>query len=236
DPVATVASAISLLLALYARRRDGAGQLVESPMTGGALAIGAEMVLEHSAHGHLLGRDGNRSPHAAPQNVYAAADQDTVWVAIAVETDEQWRRLVAGLGSPDWARDPALEHLEGRRSRHDEIDGHLATFCATTKAAEILAMLSEAGVPASEVVTNNNYLVPELRARGFVEEIDHPVVGRYEQIGWPARFSSRPGPWLVSRAPLLGEHNASILAGLGVTEEERERLEAAGIIGSRPLY
>jgi crotonobetainyl-CoA:carnitine CoA-transferase CaiB-like acyl-CoA transferase len=96
DPVATVASAIALLLALRARRRDGRGQLVESPMTGGALAIGAETVLEHSAYGNLLERDGNRSPHAVPQNVYPAGDEDTVWVAIAEATVATGSAMVVG--------------------------------------------------------------------------------------------------------------------------------------------
>jgi crotonobetainyl-CoA:carnitine CoA-transferase CaiB-like acyl-CoA transferase len=91
-------------------------------------------------------------------------------------------------------------------------------------------------VPASEVVTNNNFLHPELRQRGFVETIDHPVIGRYEQIGWPVRFSSRPGRWLQGPAPLLGEHNTEILTGLGLGADEIAALAADGIIGDRPLY
>ena len=49
-------------------------------------------------YGELLGRDGNRGPTAAPQNLYLTADIDEqghrdAWVAIAVATDEQWLAL-----------------------------------------------------------------------------------------------------------------------------------------------
>ena len=82
-------------------------------MVDAALSVAAEQVVEHSAYGSLLQRDGNRGPTAAPQNLYLTADTDDAgerdaWVAIAVATDEQWRALGAAIGSPAWATDPAL--------------------------------------------------------------------------------------------------------------------------------
>jgi crotonobetainyl-CoA:carnitine CoA-transferase CaiB-like acyl-CoA transferase len=48
------------------------------------------------------------------------------------------------------------------------------------------------------------------------------------------RFS--PGPDRLHRrhAPLLGEHNAEILAGLGLSDSEITALEADGVIGTAP--
>ena len=45
-------------------------------MVDAALNVAAEQVIEYSAYGALLARDGNRGPTAAPQNLYLAADAD----------------------------------------------------------------------------------------------------------------------------------------------------------------
>ena len=50
--------------------------VVEAPMVDAALSIAAEQIVEQSAYGALLGRDGNRGPAAAPQNLYLASDRD----------------------------------------------------------------------------------------------------------------------------------------------------------------
>ena len=89
----------ALLLALEHRRRTGEGVLVEAAMVDAALSISAEQIIEYSAYGALLERAGNRGPTAAPQNLYRCADIDEFgrldsWVAIAVATDDQWRRPV----------------------------------------------------------------------------------------------------------------------------------------------
>ncbi len=60
----------ALLLALEHRRRTGEGVLIEAAMVDAALNVAAEQVIEYSAYGSLLQRDGNRGPAAAPQNLY----------------------------------------------------------------------------------------------------------------------------------------------------------------------
>src|SRR5690606_31312783 len=97
----------ALLLALEHRRRTGEGVRIEAAMVDAALNIAAEQVIEYSAYGNLLQRQGNRGPAAAPQNLYRTRDLDEFgrpddWVAIAVATDEQWTGLVAALGNPGW--------------------------------------------------------------------------------------------------------------------------------------
>ena len=50
----------------------------------------------------------------------------------------------------------------------------------------------------------------------------------------PFRFASTPR-WIRRRAPLLGEHNVEILTEIGVGPDELAALEAAHVIGTRPL-
>ena len=134
DPNAGLHALVGLLLALEHRDRTGEGGLVEAAMVDAALNVTAEQVIEHSAYGALLQRTGNRGPMAAPQNLYLSADEDhkgrrDSWVAIAVETDDQWAALGRALGEPGWALDPALATTAGRVAAHDAIDEHLQAWC-----------------------------------------------------------------------------------------------------------
>ena len=62
DPNAGVHAAFAIIAALADRDRTGEGCLVEIPMVESALNIAAEQVVEYSAYGAVLERDGNRSP------------------------------------------------------------------------------------------------------------------------------------------------------------------------------
>ena len=165
-----------LLLALEHRRRTGEGVLVEAAMVDAALNVAAEQIVEHSAYGALLERDGNRGPTAAPQNLYLTADADDAgerdaWVAIAVATDEQWLALRDALGRPAWAMDPALTTAAGRRQQHDAIDGHLSSWCGERSGDEIVDCLWGAGVPVAKVMQpHEQATLPQLQARGFFED------------------------------------------------------------------
>jgi crotonobetainyl-CoA:carnitine CoA-transferase CaiB-like acyl-CoA transferase len=229
-----------LLLALEHRRTTGEGALVEAAMVDAALSVAAEQVVEQSAYGSLLQRDGNRGPTAAPQNLYLTADTDDAgerdaWIAIAVATDEQWRALGVAIGSPAWATESALGTAAERHRRHDEIDGHLADWCAERSRDEIVDCLWEADVPVAKVMQpHEQATLLQLQHRGFFEDVDHPVTGIARHSTLPMRFSRGPDRFHRRHAPLLGEHTEGVLGGLGISEEELARLEADGIIGHAP--
>ncbi len=240
DPNAGVHALNGLLLALEHRRRSGRGALVEAAMVDAALNVAAEQVIEYSAYGALLERDGNRGPEAAPQNLYRAAGVDEFgrpdcWVAIAVATDAQWRQLREALGNPFWALVPELCSAAGRREQHDAIDERLAEWCAARDSDEIVRILWDAGVPVAKVMQPHRQAeLPQLRFRGFFEPVDHPVARTAGHSTVPARFSGGPDRFHRSPAPLLGQHNDEILTALGFSEAEIRALEADGIIGGFP--
>jgi crotonobetainyl-CoA:carnitine CoA-transferase CaiB-like acyl-CoA transferase len=236
DPNAGLHALFGLLLALEHHERTGEGGLVEAAMVDAALNVAAEQVIEHDAYGALLERAGNRGPVAAPQNLYLAAQpeggRDDSWVAIAVATDEQWGSLCAVLGEPAWATDAALATAAGRRREHDRIDAQLAAWCRARSADEIVTSLWAAGVPVAQVVQPHHQPdLPQLQARGFFEQLDHPVIGTSRYSTLPMRFSRGPERWHPRHAPLLGEHNGELLGELGLSSEDLEAFEADGVIG-----
>jgi crotonobetainyl-CoA:carnitine CoA-transferase CaiB-like acyl-CoA transferase len=69
----------------------------------------------------------------------------------------------------------------------------------------------------------------QVRARGFFEEVEHPVAGRRRFPGGPAKFG---GDWPPPRrAPLLGEHTKEILTGeIGCSDADLAALAGMGVI------
>ena len=241
DAMAGVHATFAAMLGLEHRRRTGKGMFIEVPMVGSALNMAAEQVAEHSAYGCLLQRTGNRSPAAAPQNIYrCAADAGNgsreCLIAIAVCSDSQWQALRQAIGDPAWARDDRLRSTAGRRTAQDQIDAKLAAWCVERAAAETAEQLCAAGVPAAAVVLPyETRLNPQLQARGFFEPLQHPVVGPVLHEGYPVHFSGGPERFHRAPAPTLGEHNREILSSLlRMTEAEIEELATRGVIGNRP--
>ena len=237
DPNAGLHALYGLLLALEHHERTGEGGLVEAAMVDAALNVAAEQVIEFSAYGALLGRQGNRGPTAAPQNLYKVAGpdehgRDDGWVAVAVATDEQWVSLCRVLGQSEWAADPALASRAGRMSEHDRIDTVLGAWCRARSADDIVELLWGAGVPVGKVMQPHDQPdLAQLQARRFFEELDHPVIGASRYSTLPMRFSRGPERIHQRHAPLLGEHNDALLRELGLTQSEIDVLDAAGVIG-----
>ncbi|GLP74430.1 CoA transferase [Mycobacterium antarcticum] len=240
DPNAGVHALNALLLALEHRRRTGEGVLVEAAMVDAALSIVAEQVIEYSAYGALLQRNGNRGPAASPQNIYQSTGIDEFgredcWVAIAVATDEQWAALVDALGRPQWAVDPALTDAAGRRAAHDVIDDHLTTWCGSRTADDIVETLCAAGIPVAKVLQPHRQTeIAQLRHRKFFQMVGHPVNAAAPHSTLPVKLSHGPDDFHRTPAPLLGQHNHELLRGLGVTDDEIATLEADGVIGTAP--
>jgi crotonobetainyl-CoA:carnitine CoA-transferase CaiB-like acyl-CoA transferase len=240
DPNAGIHAVNALLLALEFRRTTGQGVMIEAAMIDAALNIAAEQVIEYSAYGALLQRAGNRGPAAAPQNVYRTVDVDEFdrldsWVAIAVADDEQWAGLCAALGGPGWALDPALSTADGRREHHDLIDEHLGAWCETRSGDDIVRCLWDAGVPVAKVLQPHRQTeIPQLRFRGFFEDVGHPVNDVTPHSTVPVRFSAGPARFHLSPAPLLGQHNHELLTEIGLSADEIAELEADGVIGQAP--
>ncbi len=235
DAVGGMHAAWATMNALEERRKSRTGTLVEVPLIEPALNVAAEGVIEYSAYGELLTRSGNRGPYAAPQGVYASRKQDR-HVALAVATDAQWHALVVLIGTPAWARDPALASASGRRDAHDAIDEGLSGWFATRDRDDAIELLLAAGVPAAPLI--NAHRVdpnPQLEHRNYYRVFDHPCVGQIRYGDFPARFSSLPNGLRRSAAPTLGQHNDEVLRDeLGLSDDEIAGLRERQIIGERP--
>ena len=234
DPLGGMHAAFAILTALQQRDATGVGCLIEAPLVESALNLAAEEILEFSAFGRVGERLGNRSRERAPQGVYRCQGEEH-WIAVSVE-DAQWPALVDLLGAPAWAQDPALSTVAGRFDAHDRLDQRLADWFGARERDDVVEQLWAAGVAAAPVVDNRDVVTqPVFEARGFAEWCDHPVAGRIRVTTLPYRWSGIDR-WIRCPAPTLGQHNHEVLSSiLGLDGAEIERLEAKGVIGTRPV-
>ena len=225
DPIVGVHAGVALLAALEHRRRTGEGQLVEVAQIEVAACVAAEPVIEYSMNGNVRPREGNRSRRHL-QGVYPTAADDA-WVALSVRDDVDWAQMVEAMARPD---------LHGRSLAHDEFDAVVADWTRTHTAADIVNILGARHVPAEQVLTAEQmYDLPQLDARGYYQEVVHPLTGPHRYPGWP--FTITPGPANHHRfaPPTLGQHNEEILRGLGLTDDELDDLRARHVIGESAL-
>jgi crotonobetainyl-CoA:carnitine CoA-transferase CaiB-like acyl-CoA transferase len=154
-------------------------------------------------------------------------------VAIAVATDDQWKRLCSVLGEPAWSHAPDLATTPGRRRAQDLIDDELARWTSAIGAEEVAELLSGHGVPAEVVISSRDIVAnPQLRARDLFEVEHHEITGEHELPALPFRYSRVPS-WLHSPSPTLGQHNEEVLSEVGLTSEELASLRNSGILGER---
>ncbi|CAB4739997.1 MAG: CoA transferase [Actinobacteria bacterium] len=227
DPLAGLHATYAALVALARRERTGTGCLVEATMVETALNAAAEQVIEFTGNGVLLTRDGNHEPGYGLQGTFRTADHpdETMGaIAIAVETDAQRAALGALVGT-ELTEDP------------DQFDAVLTPWCATVKLYDTVELLAAHGVPAAAVAScRTSDRNPQIRTRGFFEDVTHPVVGTHPIPAFPVLFGRQPTKRFARPAPLLGEHNTEVLCGLlGLTADELDALTERGLIGTRPL-
>jgi benzylsuccinate CoA-transferase BbsF subunit len=223
------AGALAVVAALYSRRRTGEGEHIDLSSTEVISSMMGEAFLEHSMTGRVPGRCGNRHDVMAPHGCYACVGEDE-WVSIAVGSDQEWTALKAALGDPELEHEAYAGPAERWRNQ-DTLDPIVERWTRQRTAGQAVEHLQAMGVPAMRVHLEDSITDdPHVRARGCLQDVEHPVVGRRVVVGAPWRFSD-DSVGIRSPAPLLGQHNDYVLGEiLDLRRDEIERLLAEEVV------
>jgi crotonobetainyl-CoA:carnitine CoA-transferase CaiB-like acyl-CoA transferase len=230
DPNAAAHGLVALFAALARRETTGRGGYIDLSQTEALVGTLTPYVLQAQLKGCQPPTNGNAHPAMAPHGIYPAAGVDS-WLSIAVRDDQDWAALARVADDQPWARDAQFADTGSRIAKREALDGMLAAWTATRDRDGLVDDLRAAGIPASPVndidgLWNNR----QIAARGLAESVEIPGL---------APETLFRAPWNVSgiaittgtRGPLVGEHNERVLCGiLGLSQEEFERLTAAGVI------
>ncbi len=207
DFVAPRYAVAALVAALLHRASTGQGQFIDvSQIETGIHFLGPLMPWTF-ATGDILKSPGARSFYACPNGVFEGSQPNT-YVAIAVESDAQWRALAELCGVPE------MSHwsFDQRRKNEADLEAALAGWVARHPVQQVESLCQENQVPAHCVLWPSQlYEDSQLLHRGFFKKLNHGEMGEVYYDGHVTQFSATP-PQLRSPGPLLGEHSEELRA------------------------
>jgi formyl-CoA transferase len=228
DTLAALHGVIGILVALQHRQRTGRGQVIDVALYEAVFNCMESLLPEYSAFGAVRGAAGSALPGIAPSNAYRCADGG--YALIAGNGDSIFKRLMAVIGRPDLAEDPALADNAGRVARVGEIDDAIGQWTAELSVADVLAKLDATSVPAGRIYTIADIAAdPHYRARGMLQEIRTDDGDTLAVPGIVPKLSVTPGSHRRN-APVLGQDTDDVLREIGLTAEQIEALKQRGIV------
>ncbi|MGY1841157.1 MULTISPECIES: CaiB/BaiF CoA transferase family protein [unclassified Modestobacter] len=189
DLLAGMYGAYGVLAALYERERTGRGQVVRTSLLASVVGVHAFQGTAHTVAGRVPRAQGNHHPSIAPYGLFRCAGGS---VQLSCGSEGLWRRLCTEFGL-----DPAAPGMatNGERVEHrDQVIELLEQAFAEIPAAELLARLDAAGVPAGKVRTLDEvYAWDQVESQGLKVTVEHATAGELTLPGPPLRFFA-PGP------------------------------------------
>jgi CoA:oxalate CoA-transferase len=169
-----------------------------------------QAMVEYSFSGTITERRGSKGAITAVSG--ALPCKNGHWVISQIHRPGRWAKFVDWVQDPELSSDPSLADEENQHKRRDFIMDRLNSWATRFSKAELVEEAQRRHFPASPVSTTLDLVDdPQLIARGFLQEMNHPLLGR---ITFPTGALATVVGAQLSPAPRLGEHNAQILKEL----------------------
>jgi crotonobetainyl-CoA:carnitine CoA-transferase CaiB-like acyl-CoA transferase len=234
DENAGVHGLAAVCAALYYREKTGIGQYIDLSL------LECMFHLHDTAIQFYVMSEGRLNPNRfgshhyllAPCGIFKATDG---YVVITV-LDHQWEIFCTKIGRREWLADPRFATREARVDNRlilaKLLEDWLQTFTTREEPIAILEKARILSAPVLDIAQIINH--PVIQERGAMQSIPHPGLGPVAIPKSPFRMSATPA-MIRNRAPLLGEHNETILGKyLGYSLAEVAKLTEAGLLTQDP--
>lgn len=214
-PVADIGCALfatyGLLSAYIGAQKTGQGQHIDASLFDSVMAFSIWDMSEYWGTGVPPAPLGTSNKMSAPYQAVKARDD---YFVMGATNQKLWAKLCTLLERPDLLKHASYETVSLRlKNREALIEALELEFAKRDSAAWVDAML-EAGIPAGPILTYPEAFEGEHGThRRMCIEIGHPIEGKVKNIGFPVKMLGTPQQ-VRRHPPLLGEHNAEILAEL----------------------
>ena len=210
-------AAIVALLARESARASGcedAGQYIDVADSGIIATLLTGYHLPTFIYRGIAGsRSGNRMRLGLfPNCVLPCRDG---YVCIDAPQLEQYQRFLNLLGDPEWIDNPRYRDRRAMSDQYpEEAESLIAPWFMEHDKEEVLQLCLENRIPCAPVLTMDEALEsPQLLARRWFREVDHPHAGVLRYPGPPVRLHGSPLK-IARPAPTLGQHNTEVLGEL----------------------
>ena len=228
DIGAGITAVYSILAAFIHKMNTGEGQQIDIAITECGLPWFSWEAAAYFSEGTVPEATGWRHRVSAP---YQAVKTQDGYMMLGCANQRTWERFCQDvIARDDLIADERFLTNSDRGRNVEQLERVLEEILSLRETAHWLDRCDIAGVPAgpinnfAQAVQDEHFL-----ARGMVEEIDHPVIGKMKTIGFPSKFSGTPSQ-IRYPAPLFAQHTDEILYGAGLSAEEVSNLRQEGCI------
>lgn len=218
----------AVLAALIGRGKTGKGVHIDASLFESQIASLANVASSYLISGKEATRWGTAHPSIVPYQVFSSSNS---LFMVGAGNDSQFKKLCAALDQPSLAEDPRFLSNKERVSNRDVLVTILGDAFKTDTTEAWCDKISKLGIPIAPIRNiEQTFNHPQAVDRQVVTEVDHPRAGRIKINSPAVRYGD--GKMKVFRAPpVLGQDNEDVLAELGYSEEEIDRLKETGAIG-----
>ena len=226
--LASIFAATGVLLALWHRHTSGRGQHVDISLPE-CVASTLDHVLVRYFYQDIVAKRQGSLYWSNAFRIFPGRDG-----YVLLSLFQQWETLVEWLASEGMAEDLTDERWLDRGYRLQHLDHVIGVLERWTRSHTVAGLVEKGQLmhfPWAEVSSISRLMAsPQLEARNFWVEVEHPKTGKkYKFPGALAKLSR--SPWRVGgRVPKPGEHNKEVYQGLGLSEDEIEALVKEGVI------
>lgn len=218
--------AVATAAAMNVAQETGYGQTVSVSVRQCMESLFEQAMVTYTSTGRSTERRGYRGAVTAVSGAFPCSDG--YWMISVPHSPEGWTKFMDWVQDPILLADASLSDEANRSAKKDFILDRLGTWSQNFQKEELVVESQRRHIPASPVATPLDLAHdPQLIARGFLEEVDHPEFGPILfPVGAIASLTGvRLGP-----APRLGQHNAEVLAELGYSAADQEALVGSGAL------
>ena len=232
DIAAGLYTTIGVLAALQERERSGRGQMLDIGMLDCQIAVLENAVARYFATGQEPQRLGTRHPSATPFQAFPTADGWLV-LALAWGVENQWELFCAAIERVELVNDERFDTSWKRTQNHAALEPILFEAMRRRPTAEWIALLEPYEMPIGPLNTIGEAVSQEqIRERGMIAEVEHPVAGRLRISNSPLRLSRTPGE-VRGAAPSFGADTRAVLREvLGLDDATVDGLVEAGVVST----
>ncbi|HLG49159.1 MAG TPA: CaiB/BaiF CoA-transferase family protein [Reyranella sp.] len=222
------------LAALHHARTTGVGQKIELSLLGSLVRLlGWTFTTTMWRNKNPVTGQARVTGTAERPGISASFnDKDGKPLVFQLTGPEDWAAAMTSLGFYDRLKAKGFEHLGviiDNDAKREELLALLDGLFATGTRDDWVARLRGADIVSAPINTmleaSND---PDVIANGHVTHVEHPRHGKLKVHGTPWRFSETPAKPGI--APELGEHNESVLSGLGYDAAAIAELKKRGVI------